>query len=686
MPRAQDAQERPIPVLNPQQRVAVEYCDGPLLVLAGAGSGKTRVIAEKIAYLVRQRSMPAAQIAAITFTNKAAREMRARVGKLLRAAADDSGPTVCTFHALGLRFLHLEHARAGLRRGFSVFDSDDSLSLVKDLLPAGLKNDAIDALRQLVSRAKSDGLSPEQATEAAGTAREREAAALYARYQQRLAAFNAVDFDDLIRLPLQLLEADAELAGVWRERLRYLLVDECQDTNGAQYRLLKQLAGPRGALTCVGDDDQSIYAWRGANPENLDALAQDYPALKVITLEQNYRCSARILRCANALIARNPHAHPKTLWSAHADGSPLRIWACKNAESEAQRVAGEISFLIQAAARAIRAGEANAFDASRQVQPGEFAVLFRGNHQSRALEKALQLHRIPYHLTGGTAFLDRGEVKDLLAWLRVLANPDDDAAFLRAVAAPKREVGSTSLTKFAELAQHAHLPLARAAAQIGLLKQLPARAMNGLGEFTAILHRLHDDTERLAPAALCRAVAERSGLLAALRTQCKDEASFARRKAHMDELASWFDGAPAGNGSLAAQLTLLSHADRGDAGNAVRLMSLHAAKGLEFRYVFIVGCEDGTLPHEASIEEGNLEEERRLLYVGITRAKQAVWLSHSREIKRWGSVEQCRPSRFLDELPAADLHRDGSDPERDAEHRQQRGRAQLDAIAALLAG
>jgi ATP-dependent DNA helicase Rep len=668
-----------MPGLNPQQRAAVEYCDGPLLVLAGAGSGKTRVIAEKIAHLVHHRDMAPARIAAITFTNKAAREMRERAGKLLRATTNEDGPTICTFHALGLRFLHVEHARAGLRRGFSVFDSDDSLGIIKDLAPGGAKNDAIDALRQLVSRAKSDGLSPEQADAAARSVREREAAAIYAHYQQRLQAFNAVDFDDLIRLPLQLLEADPDLAAAWRERLRYLLVDECQDTNGAQYRLLKQLAGPRGALTCVGDDDQSIYAWRGANPENLEALALDYPTLKVVTLEQNYRCSARILRSANALIARNPHAHPKTLWSAHAEGPPLRVWACKDSESEAQRVAGEISFLIDSAKR-----EANAFDASRQVQPGEFAILFRGNHQSRALEKALQLHRIPYHLTGGTAFLDRGEVKDLLAWLRVLANPDDDAAFLRAVAAPRREVGSSSLAKLAGLARHAHLPLSRAAAQIGLLKQLPARAANGLGEFSAILQRLHDDGERLAPAALCRAVAERSGLLAALRKDCKDEAAFARRKANLDELASWFDDAPAGNGSLAAQLALLSHADRDAPGNAVRLMSLHAAKGLEFRYVFIVGCEDGTLPHEASIEEGGLEEERRLLYVGITRAREAIWLSHSREARRWGSVEQRRPSRFLDELPAADLHRDGSDPGRDAEHRQQRGRAQLDAIAALL--
>jgi ATP-dependent DNA helicase Rep len=296
----------------------------------------------------------------------------------------------------------------------------------------------------------------------------------------------------------------------------------------------------------------------------------------------------------------------------------------------------------------------------------------------------MQLLRIPYHLTGGTAFLDRGEVKDLLAWLRVLANPDDDAGFLRAIGAPKREVGATTLTKLAEGAQHANLPLARAAMQLSLLKNLPARGAAGLAEFTGILARLRDDAERMAPADLCRQVAERSGLLAALRAQCRDEASYKRRSAHLDELAEWFRDAPPSAGSLAAQLALLAHADRGEPGNEVRLMSLHAAKGLEFRCVFIVGCEDGTLPHEASIEEGRIEEERRLLYVGITRAKEALWLSHSRETKRWGGVEQRRPSRFLDELPAADLHRDGEDPERDMAHRRERAGAQFSAIAALL--
>src|SRR6478735_2493576 len=445
--------------LNSPQRLAVEYIDGPLLVLAGAGSGKTKVITEKIAHLVQRGHVQPQHIAAITFTNKAAREMRERVGRRLRGEQAE-GLSISTFHSLGLRFLQVEHARAQLRRGFSIFDSDDSHGIVKDLAPPNSKKDAVDALRHLISKVKNEGLSPAQAKELAKSAREHEAASVYARYQARLQAFNAVDFDDLIRLPLQLLEEDAELAPAWRERIRYLLVDECQDTNGAQYRLLKHLAGPKGRLTCVGDDDQSIYAWRGANPENLDTLAADYPQLKVVKLEQNYRCSGRILRCANTLIARNPHVHLKQLWSQHGDGDAIRVWACRDNAHEAERVAAEIEYLHVA----------------KEIPYGEFAVLFRGNHQSRPLEKALQLLRVPYHLSGGTAFLERAEVKDALSWLRLLANPDDDAAFLRAIAAPKREVGATTLEKLATMAQTAGMPLSRAAGQIGFLKQLTPRA------------------------------------------------------------------------------------------------------------------------------------------------------------------------------------------------------------------
>jgi ATP-dependent DNA helicase Rep len=660
--------------LNPQQRAAVLHCEGPLLVLAGAGSGKTRVIVEKIAHLIQSGRHPARRIAAITFTNKAAKEMRERVARRIRGDAAD-GLTISTFHALGLRILQVEHEKAGLRRGFSIFDSDDTLAQVKDLMP-GAKPDAVQAMQALVSNIKNAGLSPEQAAEAARSAREHEAASLYARYQARLAAFNAVDFDDLIRLPVQLLETDADAIAGWRERIGYLLVDECQDTNDAQYRLLKALAGPKADFTCVGDDDQSIYAWRGANPENLAQMARDYPSLVVVKLEQNYRCSNRVLRAANALIAHNPHEHLKTLWSANDDGERIRVWECRDAGHEAERVAGEIQFQ----------------HTLHQAPWSEFCILFRGNHQSRALEKALQLLRIPYHLSGGTAFLDRGEVKDALSWLRLVANPEDDAAFLRAVQSPNRGVGQTSLARLAELARNAHLPLSRAAESIGLLKQLQPRVANALGAFADIVRGLRADAAQLPPSELVRRLNEKSGLVAALREQCKSEELFRIRRGNLDELADWFDGGGeqrgrgTGPGELAAQLALLGHADKGDPGNQVRLMSLHAAKGLEFRFVFIVGMDDNTLPHEASIDEGRLDEERRLLYVGITRAKQQLWLSYALEAQRWGAKLKLAPSRFFDELPAAELQRDGADPVADAARKQERAKAGFASIRALLDG
>ena len=655
--------------LNPQQSAAVLRSEGPTLVLAGAGSGKTRVIVEKIAHLIASGRYPAKRIAAITFTNKSAKEMRERVGRRLRGDAAD-GLTICTFHALGLKILQIDHAKLGLRRGFSIFDGDDTLAQLKDLMP-GAKPDAVQAMQSLVSNIKNAGLSPEQAAVVARSAREHEAASLYARYQARLAAFNAVDFDDLIRLPVQLLESDADAIAGWRERIGYLLVDECQDTNDAQYRLLKALAGPKADFTCVGDDDQSIYAWRGANPENLTQLGRDYPNLAVVKLEQNYRCSNRVLRAANALIANNPHEHPKTLWSAQADGERIRVWECRDAAHEAERVAGEIHFLATA----------------RKIEWGECCILFRGNHQSRALEKALQLLRIPYHLSGGTAFLDRGEVKDALSWLRLIANPEDDAAFLRAVQSPSRGVGATSLAKLAEMAQHAHLPLSRAAESMSLLKQLQPRTANALGGFTDIVRGLRGDAVRLPPTELVRRLNEKSGLIASLREQCKSEELFRIRRGNLDELADWFEGArAAGPGELAAQLALLSHADKGDPGNQVRLMSLHAAKGLEFRYVFIVGMDDSTLPHEASLDEGRLDEERRLLYVGITRAKEQLWLSYSLEAQRWGAKLRLAPSRFFDELPAAELQRDGADPVADAARKQERASVGFASIKALLDG
>ncbi|MCF3468944.1 MULTISPECIES: UvrD-helicase domain-containing protein [Stenotrophomonas] len=653
--------------LNPPQAAAVLHIEGPLLVLAGAGSGKTRVIVEKIAHLIGSGRYPARRIAAITFTNKSAKEMRERVAKRLREQDADE-VTICTFHALGLKFLQIEHAAVGLKRGFSIFDADDAAAQIKDLMH-GAKPDDIEDMKNLVSRAKNAGLSPEQAMAAARSNREKEAASVYERYQLRLTAFNAVDFDDLIRLPVQILEENPEIALAWRERIGYLLVDECQDTNDAQYRLLKQLAGEKGNFTCVGDDDQSIYAWRGANPENLQQMGRDYPTLEIIKLEQNYRCSNRVLRAANALIANNPHEHLKKLWSDQADGERIRVWECRNSEHEAEKVAAEIAFVAQ----------------SRNVPWSDFCILFRGNFQSRPLEKAMQLLRIPYHLTGGTMFLERQEVKDTLAWLRLLVNPDDDTAFMRAVQSPKRDVGAGTLARLAELAQEKDMPMAHVAETIGALQQLPPRAANSLARFTDILRDLRAQMRQVTSGDMIRKVAKESGLLSELRQQAKEEASYQRRANNIEELAQWFEGGPRGAtaADLAGQLALLSRSDKDEGGNQVRMMTMHASKGLEFPYVFIVGCEDGVLPHQVSLDEGNLQEERRLLYVGITRAKIQLWMSYSKLTRKFGEHVRLKPSRFFDEIPAEEIQRDGADPVADAARKKERASAGLAAIEAL---
>jgi ATP-dependent DNA helicase Rep len=641
--------------LNPPQAAAVLHIEGPLLVLAGAGSGKTRVIVEKIAHLIGCGRYPARRIAAITFTNKSAKEMRERVAKRLREQDADE-VTICTFHALGLKFLQIEHAAVGLKRGFSIFDADDAAAQIKDLM-YGAKPDDIEDMKNLVSRAKNAGLSPEQAMAAARSNREKEAASVYERYQLRLTAFNAVDFDDLIRLPVQILEENPEIALAWRERIGYLLVDECQDTNDAQYRLLKQLAGEKGNFTCVGDDDQSIYAWRGANPENLQQMGRDYPALEIIKLEQNYRCSNRVLRAANALIANNPHEHLKKLWSDQADGERIRVWECRNSEHEAEKVAAEIAFVAQ----------------SRNVPWSDFCILFRGNFQSRPLEKAMQLLRIPYHLTGGTMFLERQEVKDTLAWLRLLVNPDDDTAFMRGAVAQARcrcrhagQAGRTGAGK-----GHAD-----GAGRRG--DRRPAAAAAARGQQPGALHR-HPARpacadRQVSSGDMIRKVAKESGLLSELRQQAKEEASYQRRANNIEELAQWFEGGPRGAtaADLAGQLALLSRSDKDEGGNQVRMMTMHASKGLEFPYVFIVGCEDGVLPHQVSLDEGNLQEERRLLYVGITRAKIQLWMSYSKLTRKFGEHVRLKPSRFFEEIPAEEIQRDGADPVADAARKKER--------------
>ncbi len=657
--------------LNPDQTIAVKYISGPLLVLAGAGSGKTRVITEKIAHLIERENLSAEKIAAITFTNKAAREMRERVAARVSKPRSE-GLLICTFHALGLKLLQIEHARAGLRRGFTVFDSDDSFALIKELMPASTPKDTLNQLRFLISNAKNEGLSPEQAESMAKSARERDAADLYHSYQRRLSAFNALDFDDLIRLPLQLLEQNDEVRTAWRERLRYLLVDEYQDTNRAQYRLVKLLAGERGAFTAVGDDDQSIYAWRGANPDNLRELSTDYPKLKVVKLEQNYRCSARILRAANSVIANNPHLFEKKLWSEHNDGETIRVWENRDHEHEAERVAADILHQHN----------------MRKAPWSAFAILYRGNFQARAFEQALRLLKIPYQVSGGMSFFERAEVKDLLSYLRLIANPDDDAAFLRAVSTPKREVGATTLEKLAEQAARVHSSLLNAASSAHVLSSLASRPANALRQFVDLIDELRRTTQAHGLEALAKSLPEKSGYSSMLMREVKEEAIRNRRLANVKEFCDFVGelgkGRRDGLQELAAQLALLSNVERDEEQNAVRLMTLHSAKGLEFDQVYLVGVDDTTLPHEGAIAEGRIDEERRLMYVGITRARARLVLSFAKRVKKYGEWLDLLPSRFLSEIPAAELQWDGADPAAEAVESREKAKSHLDAIAALL--
>jgi ATP-dependent DNA helicase Rep len=660
--------------LNPEQFEAVRHTHTPLLVLAGAGSGKTRVITEKIAHLIRSLRMEPAAIHALTFTNKAAREMSERANRMLgnHAQPATARPQVSTFHSLGVRFLQLEHEAAGLKRNFSILAEDETQALIKDLSAKGMNADTLHLFRGLISRFKNEGRSPEQAAAEARSPREQEAARLYGGYQRRLELIGALDFDDLIARPLALLSTDEALRLRWQQRIGYLLVDEYQDTNRAQYALIKLLVGPRPCLTVVGDDDQSIYAWRGANPENLSELARDYPELRVVKLEQNYRCSKRILSAANTLIARNPHLFEKKLWSAADDGEAINLRVLDTENAEAEFVAAQIANI-----RLLNQAPCN-----------EFAILYRGNHQSRAFELSLRALQLPYHLSGGTAFFDRLEIRDLVAYLKLVANPDDDSAFLRALGTPKRQIGETTVERLAMAARSARMSMAAALASHGVLASLPTRAIKPLQQFSDHLASWRQLASTQRPSALAEHVFAQSGLLMALKQSSKDTAVVQRRVENVGELIRWLREQENGSGLNALtqallQFTLAGRDDR-DPGNAVRMMTLHSAKGLEFDHVFLVGLEDGTLPHQGAIDEGRLEEERRLLYVGITRARKTLQLTHAKTRVRYGYTETTTPSRFIEELPAAELSRGDASATRPPEQQKQVVNAHLANLKALL--
>jgi len=663
--------------LNPSQSEAVRHLDGPLLVLAGAGSGKTRVITRKIAHLIGEAGIPARHIAAVTFTNKAAREMKARVGELLQGM-NARGLMVSTFHTLGLTILKQEHRLAGLRPGFSILDEQDVNQLLREL---SKRDDAdsqvIDRARWQISAWKNDLIAPARAVSQAVDAQQLAQAHLYDAYRRALTAYNAVDFDDLILRPVELLRGNEDMLERWRHRIRYLLVDEYQDTNGAQYELVRLLVGVRGALTVVGDDDQSIYAWRGARPENLARLKDDFPQLKVVKLEQNYRSTARILGAANQLIANNPHVFDKRLWSDIGAGEPLRVLTCKDEEQEAERVVTEILH--------------HRFQ--RRTAYGDYAILYRGNHQARLFEKALRTHAIPYFLSGGTAFFSRSEIKDVMAYLRLLANPDDDTAFLRIVNTPRREIGPGTLEKLAGYAAERGCTLLAACQEMGLEQRIGGRPLARLREFHDWVWRMARQAEEDHPVQTVRQLLRDLDYESWLLQTSPNDKAAERRWKNVLELVDWLDRLHQDEmkGDTLAEmvrhlalLDVLERQDEESGGDRVSLMTLHASKGLEFPHVFLVGMEEELLPHRTSIEEDNIEEERRLAYVGITRAQRTLTMTLASRRRRGGEHVSCEPSRFLAELPADDLEWQGRDSKLSTEEKKQRGNAHLANLKALL--
>jgi ATP-dependent DNA helicase Rep len=657
--------------LNPAQREAITYMDGPLLVLAGAGSGKTRVIVQKLAYLVEKCGYSARNVAAITFTNKAANEMRERVSKLL-SGKDAKGMTICTFHALGMQILREEAGLLGYKKSFSIFDTADTGKIISELLGAPDKQD-IRLAQSIISNWKSGFISPEHAVSAAQNEGEQRIAILYGRYQETLRAYQAMDFDDLIRLPVDLFNQFPEALLRWQQRLRYLLVDEYQDTNICQYQLLKLLAGARAALTAVGDDDQSIYAWRGASTANIQNLQKDYPTLKVIKLEQNYRSSQRILQSANVLIKNNTKLFDKNLWSEHGLGDQVRIFAAKDEDHEAEAVVLKLL--------------AHKFE--HRTRFADYAILYRSNHLSRIFEEQLRSQNVPYTVSGGTSFFERAEIKDLVAYLRLIANPDDDPAFIRAITTPKRGVGNQTLEKLATYAGTRNISLFEAAFESAMEQQLPARQHEEVLTFCKFINRMQ---ERAAKEE-CMPVL--NDLMSAIDYEAWLFDSHEPRQAeskwsNVSDFVAWIN-----RKSTADEKTLLAMTQtialmnllesREEEVDAVSLSTLHAAKGLEYGHVFMVGVEEGVLPHQRSESPEQIEEERRLMYVGITRAQRSLQISYCNKRKQGKEWQSCEASRFIKEMPADDMifagaQASGSTPEVSKDE----GMAKLARLKAML--
>ncbi|MFZ6754994.1 UvrD-helicase domain-containing protein [Undibacterium sp. Dicai25W] len=639
--------------LNAPQRNAVNYMDGPCLVLAGAGSGKTRVITQKIVNLIELHGYEPKHIAALTFTNKAALEMQERIAKLLAEPRQAKQLTVSTFHSLGVKILRQEAQALGLKDRFSIMDSDDCFALVQDLAITTDKQ-LIRRIQTAMSLWKNALIDPEQALKQAQDEDEATAARIYRSYVATLSAYQAVDFDDLIRLPVELFRSNEQVRDKWQRRLRYLLVDEYQDTNTCQYELVKLLVsgiGKKPMFTAVGDDDQAIYAWRGATIENLKTLQVDFPNLEIIKLEQNYRSSTRILQAANAVIGNNPKLFEKSLWSEHGLGDPVKVLGMQDDEQEAEQVAIMIS--------------AHRFE--RRAKYSDYAILYRGNHQARVIEQALRKERIPYTISGGQSFFDRAEIKDIIAYLRLIANEDDDPAFIRAITTPKRGVGQATLEVLGAFAGQWQCSLFAAVFKGGIEAKLTERQLRPLREFATFINHVEAHAHREGHAAeLLDDLMKEINYEAYLYDSFDDRAAQSKWQNVLD-FTQWLKtkGSGGKDGTddhrslldLTQMVALMSMMEgKDEEPDAVRMSTLHASKGLEYPHVFLVGVEEGILPHkgdpDAPIETlaARIEEERRLMYVGITRAQRSLHITWCKKRKRAGAPVHCDVSRFIKEM------------------------------------
>ncbi|AWX15698.1 DNA helicase Rep [Mergibacter septicus] len=666
--------------LNKQQQQAINYVEGACLVLAGAGSGKTRVIINKIAHLIANCGYQPKQIAAVTFTNKAAREMKERVAQSI-GKTESKGLTVCTFHTLGFDIIKREYQALGLKSNMTLFDEYDQRALLAELTEPYLHKDKdlINQLMNYISNCKNDLIIPEQAIKQANKQLEVLFSQCYQQYQKQMRAYNALDFDDLIMLPTQLFQQNIEVKQRWQAKIRYLLVDEYQDTNTSQYELIKLLVGERACFTVVGDDDQSIYSWRGAKPENIMRLRNDFPALRVIKLEQNYRSTQRILHAANILIENNDHIFEKKLFSQLQVGEKLNVIEAKNEEHEAEKVVGELIV--------------HRFLAKTRYK--DYAILYRGNHQSRLLEKILVQNRIPYKISGGTSFFAKAEIKDMMAYLRLLVNQDDDAAFLRIVNTPRREIGTATLKKLGQLALEKHCSLFAAIFEFDLIQLVTPRAYTALQEFGRWIVELSDQAKRSDPKQVLQQMLAKIGYEAYLYEQAASPKMAEMQSKNVATLFSWVEtmlqgddfNLPMNLTQVVSCLTLRDMLERGEDDqdtDEVQLMTLHASKGLEFPYVFLIGMEEGILPHQTSIEEDNVEEERRLAYVGITRAQQQLTFSLCKERRQQGELIRPEPSRFLFELPQDDLIWDRDKPQLTEQQKAEKTASRIADLRALL--